>query len=311
MKGNERKGREPVLPRLLSDLPRNEPLPWRVTRRGRRYRGEIIIVDSWREGLGEMERDITFRIVLLTRAQKVSLPADPRIVLFSPGEVTPRFEKAAREYRALKEERATYEVAPPADREVKERQLLEELFGAESQLYASGQILAQGLLSLDPSYVFSLPDNSRRFDLIATSLLAAVQDVPLWNRVLDYARLLDEKLGPAASPEEVADRERQLLSRLRGLRSALPGLRSGLYALSTGLGGHPAETDLKAIERLSPLSGSRNAADFGARARKNFPSARTLEEALSRCRNLQGLNPLTPEILAVKAYLDAVELPET
>ncbi|MFQ5827285.1 MAG: hypothetical protein ACE5IA_08010, partial [Dehalococcoidia bacterium] len=39
--------------------------------------------------------------------------------------------------------------------------------------------------------------------------------------------------------------------------------------------------------------------------------ARTLEEALSLCRNLQALSTLIPEILAVKAYLDAVELPET
>ncbi|MEE8471606.1 MAG: hypothetical protein V3S82_00400 [Dehalococcoidia bacterium] len=311
MTRNAGKAREPAWPRLLSDLPRDEPVPWRVSHRGRRYRGEVIVADFWRAGLGEMEGEVPFRIVFLTRAQRVPRPADPRTVVLLPGRATARSKAAAGEYRSLREERASYGGAPPPEPGPIERRLAKGLFAAESEAFASGRILFRGEgLSLDPARVFGLPDYRSRFDLIAGSILALARDMPLWNRTLDYARCLDEGFGPAAGAEDVIAQEKRLVSRLRGLRSALPGHRSGLYSLWTGLGKTADGAALEALERLTSLSETRNAADFCARAESTFASARALEDALALCGHLQELTPQIPEILGVKNYLNAVELPE-
>ena len=62
------KTREQAWPLLLSDPLSDEPVPWSVAHRGRRYRGEVFVADPWRAGLGEIERDGPFRIVFLTLA---------------------------------------------------------------------------------------------------------------------------------------------------------------------------------------------------------------------------------------------------
>ena len=172
---------------LFADFKPGELTPWRVVHRGIDYPGEIIITESWRPELGRKiaEDDIHFRIVVLTKPQRVALEsiADSRIALCIPG-------------RAIKERRERYRVKGEVLRE-------------ETSLYAAGQVLTKERLPLDAREVFSTPDNEKRFELIASIILShACPNLPLDCFALkktlssgDVAKLFDGFFGKGDNPE--------------------------------------------------------------------------------------------------------------
>ena len=62
---------------LFPDFRLGEPRPWIVVHRGIEYTGEVVVTDSWAEGLGEeiSKQDVHFRLVILTKQQQI--PSEP------------------------------------------------------------------------------------------------------------------------------------------------------------------------------------------------------------------------------------------
>ncbi|MBA7607476.1 hypothetical protein ES703_14635 [subsurface metagenome] len=175
---------------LFSGFKPGEANPWRAVYQGIDYPGEVLIAETWRPELGQKiaEGDIHFRIVVLTKPQQVSPEsiADRRIALCIPG-------------MAIKEEREHYRVGK------------KELLREEATLYAAGQVLTKERLPIDAKEVFSAPDNEKRFQLIASIILAhAYPRLPIDTSALkktlspgDVAEVFDGFFGTGDNPEAV------------------------------------------------------------------------------------------------------------
>ncbi len=173
---------------LFAEFKLGEPRPFRAVYQGIEYPGEILVTETWRPELGEIARDIHFRIVVLTRHQQVPSIADRRIALCLPA-------------RALKEERGVYRTGRKA----------KELLREQASIYAAGQVCTRGRLAIDAREVFSAPDNEKRFRLIAFTLLShAYPRLPIDTSALkktfspgDVAKLFDGFFGKGDNPEAI------------------------------------------------------------------------------------------------------------
>ncbi|MFQ5924936.1 MAG: hypothetical protein ACE5IE_02945 [Dehalococcoidia bacterium] len=173
---------------LFSEFKLGEPRPFRAVYQGIEYPGEVLVTETWRPKLGEIDKDIHFRIVVLTRHQQVPSIADRRIALCLPA-------------RAVKEEREVYGTGRKA----------KELLREQAGIYAAGQVCTKGRLAIDAREVFSAPDNENRFHLIASTLLShAYPRLPIDTSALektlatgDVAKLFDGFFGKGDNPEAV------------------------------------------------------------------------------------------------------------
>ena len=171
---------------LFAEFKLGEPRPFRAVYQGIEYPGEVLVTETWRPELGEIDNDIHFRIVVLTRHQQVPSIADRRIALCLPA-------------RAVKEEREVYRTGRKA----------KELLREQASIYAAGQVCTKGRLAIDAREVFSAPDNENRFRLIAFTLLSnAYPRLPMDTSALkktlspgDVAKLLDGFFGKGDNPE--------------------------------------------------------------------------------------------------------------
>ncbi len=171
---------------LFAEFKLGEPRPFRAVYQGIEYPGEVLVTETWRPELGEIDNDIHFRIVVLTRHQQVPSIADRRIALCLPA-------------RAVKEEREVYRTGRKA----------KELLREQASIYAAGQVCTKGRLPIDAREVFSAPDNEKRFRLIAYTLLSnAYPRLPIDTSALkktlspgDVAKLLDGFFGKGDNPE--------------------------------------------------------------------------------------------------------------
>jgi len=162
-----------------------QPKRWKVVYRGIEYPGEILVTDTWRAELGQLtERDIHFRIVVLTKHQRVADIADRRIACCIPG-------------KASEEAKGIYGT------DGKAKGLLPE----QATLYADGRVLTKEGLAIDAREVFSTTDNEKRFHIIATALLAnaySTLPIPALEKTLstnDVGRIFDGFFGRGDNPE--------------------------------------------------------------------------------------------------------------
>jgi len=173
---------------LFAEFKPGAPRPFRAVYQGIEYPGEVLVTETWRPELGEIAKDIHFRIVVLTRHRQVPSIADRRIALCLPA-------------RALKEEREVYRTGRKA----------KELLREQAGIYAAGQVCTKGRLPIDAREVFSAPDNEKRFRLIAFTLLSnAYPRLPIDTSALkktlspgDVAKLFDGFFGRGDNPEAI------------------------------------------------------------------------------------------------------------
>ena len=160
-----------TLPPLLSELPPDTPLPWRVVHQGREYQGQVFLASSWQPGLESCAPEQDFCLVFLAHPQEVLAPPDPRVVVVVPG---PRPRRALREVSAAQ----------------------------EAQLYARGRILARTALPVTPDQVFGLPQNEDRFNLLAQALIDRLErDYPFLGEAYKARQYLE---GMELPPGELA-----------------------------------------------------------------------------------------------------------
>lgn len=195
------------VPSLFSNLKPGEPQPWKAVYHGVEYPGEVLIAETWQPELGEIARDINFRIVVLTSHQRVPYIADRRIAVCVPGRERPRLRRAAQEYLALREERETYGIGRERRSLLKEK--AEEVLREEASLYAAGMVFTRERLLIDATELFSIPDNESRFQLLSSALLSRAYprlpiNVSALNKTLrpsDIGKVFDGFFGKGDSRE--------------------------------------------------------------------------------------------------------------
>jgi len=132
---------------------------------------------------------------------------------------------------------------------------------------------------------------------------------PSWSEFLPYARLVCPELKLVAKPEEVKEQETLLLKGLGELKTALERIEDGLALLSAKLG-KPPPSIRGALKRLSGIAQGKDYLHFCALVEEEYATPEALSEDISLCRRLAPLKDMSGEILAVKSYLDQVELGE-
>ncbi|MBE0415129.1 MAG: hypothetical protein IBX36_01110 [Dehalococcoidia bacterium] len=181
-----------MVPNLFADFKLGKPKPWKAIYRGIEYPGEILLADTWRPELGEIAgQDVHFRIVVFTKYQQVSFDSivDRRIAFCIP----------SRQCLAIKEKGEDYRVG-------KERKAAEPL-REQAAIYAAGRVLTKERLPIDAQEVFSAPDNERRFQIIAATLLSnAYASLPVCalKKTLspsDVGKIFDGFFGKGDNPE--------------------------------------------------------------------------------------------------------------
>lgn len=180
-----------TVPNLFAQFKPGEPKPWKAVYRGLEYPGEILVTDTWRPELGEIAKeDVHFRIVVLTKHRRLPAEsiADHRVAFCIPS-------------KAIKEEREIYRTGRKAG----------ELLREQASLYAAGQVCTKERLEIDAEDIFSVPDNEKRFHLIASILLSnAYPTLPIDTSALkktlspgDVAKVFDGFFGKGDNPEAI------------------------------------------------------------------------------------------------------------
>jgi len=132
---------------------------------------------------------------------------------------------------------------------------------------------------------------------------------PSWSEFLPYARLVCPELMLEAEPEEVKGQEALLLDGLGELKTVLERIEVGLALLSAKLGETPQNMQ-EVLKRLSGIAQSKDYFRFCALVEAEYTTPEALAEDVSLCQSLAPLKEMSGEILAVKTYLDQVELGE-
>lgn len=170
---------------LSGEFKLGQPKRWKAVYRGIEYLGEVLLTEAWRPELGQIaEQDVHFRIVVLTKYQRVPDIADRRIACCIPS-------------KAIKEDRGIYRAGKKG----------EELLREQKALYAAGRVWTKESLAIDAREVFSAPDKEKGFHIIATALLSNAYTslpIPALEKTLctsDVGRLFDGFFGRGDNPE--------------------------------------------------------------------------------------------------------------
>ncbi len=103
-----------------------------------------------------------------------------------------------------------------------------------------------------------------------------------WNEVLPYARVLDDILKPANTPDEELERNAQLLAMLAKLKTEVPEVEKGTGGLSAKLGGTVPKALTEVFARLIGLTACNSYQEFDAAVRESYPSKDAFAEAFGQ-----------------------------
>jgi len=126
-----------------------------------------------------------------------------------------------------------------------------------------------------------------------------------WNEVLPFARVLDDSLKPATTPEEELQRNEQLVTVLGKLKSELPGIESSMAALAPKLGGTVPKSFVELCARLNALGVSESYQQFDAAVRESFIDSDRFAQAFVEYANARMLSGHALELSQARDYLVA------
>lgn len=131
--------------------------------------------------------------------------------------------------------------------------------------------------------------------------------VGLWPRVLPFALQVRADLATTAP---LAQQEALLMAGLEGLEATLTPMGAKLERLWTAFGLPLPQAVAGLLHRLASVAQSRNAMDFYRRAREACGTLEAFSDDMASYRRLRELAASAPEVVATKAYLEAVSLPQ-
>ena len=126
-----------------------------------------------------------------------------------------------------------------------------------------------------------------------------------WDEVLPFARVLDDTLKPAATPDEELMRGEQLVAILGKLKTEVPEIETGMLALSSKLGGAVPKSFTELCARLKALAASESYQQFDAAVRESYADADKFKEACDHYAKAHKLRDRGMEIGQARDYLTA------
>ncbi|HOC57135.1 MAG TPA: DUF6079 family protein [Verrucomicrobiota bacterium] len=139
--------------------------------------------------------------------------------------------------------------------------------------------------------------------LLGARLFASTQKG--WDEVLPFARVLDDTLKPAATPDEELLRGEQLVTILGKLKTEVPDVESGVAALATKLGGTVPKSFTELCARLKALATSESYQQFDAAVRESYADAAKFKDAYEGYTKAHKLRDKGMEIGQARDYLTA------
>lgn len=126
-----------------------------------------------------------------------------------------------------------------------------------------------------------------------------------WNEVLPYARVLDDSLKPASTPDEELPRNEQLLAVLAKLKDQLSPVEHAITSLADKLGGAVPKTFTELTARLANLVATTSYQEFDVVARENYATPEKFKEAFAEFDRARKLRDRAFEISQARDYLAA------
>jgi hypothetical protein len=139
--------------------------------------------------------------------------------------------------------------------------------------------------------------------LLGSRLMASTQKG--WDEVLPFARVLDDTLKPAATPDEELTRNDQLVAILNKLKTEVPEVESGVAALATKLSSVVPKPFTELCARLKALAASASYQQFDAAVRESYADAPKFKDACEGYVKAHKLRDRGMEIGSARDYLTA------
>lgn len=126
-----------------------------------------------------------------------------------------------------------------------------------------------------------------------------------WDEVLPFARVLDDTLKPATTPDEELQRGEQLVAILGKLKTDVPAVEAGIAALATKLGGKVPTAFNELCARLKALATSDSYEQFDAAVRESYGDVPKFKAAHDDYVKAHKLRDRGMEIGQARDYLTA------
>ena len=139
--------------------------------------------------------------------------------------------------------------------------------------------------------------------LLGARIVASVQKG--WNEVLPFARVLDDSLKPASSPDEELQRNDQLMSVLSKLKGEIPLVEQSLKSLAEKLDGSLPKPFTELTARLNILAATGSYQEFDAAVRESYATPEKFKEAFAEYEKARKLKDRALEISQARDYLAA------
>jgi hypothetical protein len=138
--------------------------------------------------------------------------------------------------------------------------------------------------------------------LLGARLAASVQKG--WNDVLPWARVLDDTLKPATTPDDELERDKQLMGVLGSLKVAIDDVERQLPALAEKLDGVVPPALKETFQRLRNLAEATSYAQFDVVVRENYGTPADFETAHEQFQNARKLSDQAFVLTQARDYLD-------
>jgi hypothetical protein len=124
-----------------------------------------------------------------------------------------------------------------------------------------------------------------------------------WNEVLPYARVLDDTLKTAATPDEEPLRNTELRMLLGNLATQLPEVEKHLGTLAPKLGGSVPKALTEIAQRLKALASTTSFQEFDAAARENYPTPEDFKAAFAQYGKARQLSDRAFDLSSARDYV--------
>ena len=124
-----------------------------------------------------------------------------------------------------------------------------------------------------------------------------------WNEVLPYARVLDDTLKTAATPDEEPLRNTELLVTLGKLATELPEVEKHLGTLAPKLGGTVPKALTEVAQRLKALAATTSFQEFDAAARESYPTPEDFKTAVAQYGKARQLSDRAFDLSSARDYV--------
>lgn len=126
-----------------------------------------------------------------------------------------------------------------------------------------------------------------------------------WNDVLPYARVLDDTLKTAATPDDEPHRNTELLVNLGKLTAELPEVEKHLVTLAPKLSGLVPKTLTEILQRLKALASTASFQEFDAAVRESYPTPEDFKAAFAHYSKGRQLSDRAFDLSSARDYLVA------